>query len=146
MLHSIYTLHSIPWITAHFTHRTEKVEYSFSFSSELANNRNIFVFREVSTEVSTTEQAANEAKSMAIIRNSLCWVLVAMWHMTFIWNCLQAWRLRGSQREREIYYWKYVPLETPLDFLFIPWQFLFILMHFSTWGTIGVLQGSLCVK
>lgn len=73
---TVSILHSILWITARFTHRTKRVEYSPSFSSELTNNRNISVFKDVSTEVGTTEQAANEAKPMAIVRIWLCWVLV----------------------------------------------------------------------
>lgn len=66
------TLHSIPWITACFTKRTEKVEYS-QFLLSYLNNSNIFVFIEVCTEVGTIEQAAKEAKAMAIIRFSLCY-------------------------------------------------------------------------
>lgn len=66
------TLHSISWITACFTQRTEKVEYS-QFLLNYLKTINIFVFIEVCTEVGTIEQAENEAKAMAIIRFSLCY-------------------------------------------------------------------------
>lgn len=99
----VSTLHSIPWIAASFTHRTKKVEYSPSFSSELANNGNIFVFKDISTEVGTTKKAANEAKPMAIIRISLlssCRHVAHDFYLELLAS-LKTWG-EASERERDL--------------------------------------------